>query len=432
MSGTTRRAVVLGALAAPLLTACRDTPPEAAPRVRPSPDVRGWTELPAAPIGAPVLRRGQAGVWTGEQVLVWGGASPRADGCAVAVTADGAAWTPGGADRRGSWATLAAAPLEPRSGAGFWWTGSSAVVVGGVDPWAECETRPAGRLDVAAYDPGTGSWLRWPDLPWPAGTVVDASGWTGEALLVFSVSAGAWTLRPGGAAWTRLPDPPLAPQGPSSRAWLNGWWTGSEWLLLGAAHDAAPVPVGLALDPARPAWRVLDPGPLAGYAVDAVWTGTELLAFDPAAGLSRLDPATGRWSRGGPGPLDGLGGRDDGPVLAWTGTELLVWGGYRAARDGGGVCMDGNGVDDAAFAYGGTCNPATGPLAAAHAPATGAWRSLPDGPWQRRTGSTAVWTGRELFLAGGVDLEERRAGGTPPFPDRAGHAFAVLDPSAGG
>lgn len=426
MTTVTRRAATLGALGAlgvPLLAGCRDD----APRAAPAPDRRGWTELAPAPLTSPGLRAGLAAVWTGEEVLVWGGSSPRADGCAVAVSADGAAWRPGAERRaRGSWTALPPAPLQARSEARLHWTGTEAVLLGGVDPWARCEARPAGRLDVAAFSPGSRSWRALPPLPWPEGTVVDASAWTPHGLLAWSIRAGAWSLPADGTSWTALPDPPVARGDASASAGVHDVWTGTEWVLLGGAATPDPVPLALAFDPVGASWRVLDRGPEHDPGRAVAWSGTDLLVFDPTAGLNVLDVASGRWTAAPAGPLDGLGGPGDGPTATWTGAELVVWGGSRSARDGF-HCFDGDGSDSTP---GGACNPAPGPLAAAYDPANRTWRLLPDGPWQRRTGTAGVWTGRAVFLGGGQDLEEAWGGGVPPFPDHPDHAFAVLDPSA--
>ncbi|MFD0481267.1 hypothetical protein ACFQ46_01570 [Kineococcus sp. GCM10028916] len=446
------RAAPLAAVAAVLsLTACREddagdaSPASPAVPARagggpPAPDVRGWTPLPAAPLQVPVLRAGQAAVWTGSQVLVWGGCTPFRDGCALALTGDGAAWTPG-ADGAGSWDVLAPAPVAARAQARLWWTGSCAVLVGGLDPWAACEARPAGFLDVASFTPsptGPGTWTRRPDLPWPVGTTVDASVWAGGAeggatgqLFAWSATAGAWSLGLGDSSWTRLPEPPWTPPAaPLSWSAVESWWTGSEWLVMGHVSTGEALVVGLAFDPARSVWRTLDPGPLAGPAVRAVWTGERLLTFDVEAGVSSYDPVVDRWTAAPSGPLDEIctWSPQGGPALAWTGAELLVWGGARRGRDTG-MCIDGNGRDDPEFAYGGRCNPATGPLGAAFDPAAGTWRTVPDGPWQRRGGATAVWTGESVFLAGGVDLEATRTGQLPPFPDHPEQAFVLFTPA---
>jgi len=210
---------------------------------------------------------------------------------------------------------------------------------------------------------------------------------------------------------------------------VSSAWTGREWLLLGTTSGAdRSVEVGLAYNPTTSSWRQLDPGPTRTGGTGVVWAGDRLLAFDLDHGVSSYDVDTDRWTAGAPDPLQAGGfGVRDAPALAWTGRELLVWGGSRSSRDGG-MCTDGNGVDDSAFDYGGACNPATGPLGAAYDPASDTWRTISDGPWQRRAGSAAVWTGEALLLAGGEDLEERRSGGVPRPPDHAEHAVATFTP----
>ena len=413
-----------------LVAACggadRDDPPP--------PDTGGWTELAAPPLETPVLRTGQAAVWTGDQALVWGGSSPRADGCAVAVTDDGAAWTPGSP---GSWTAMAAAPVAARSGADLLWTGTEAILVGGVDPWAVCESRPAGALDVAAFTPdaGAGSWARLPDLPWTPGTVVATSAWADGEVLVWSPVAGAWALHPGDAAWTPLPVPPLPasvgvpPEGLASvNTSVHSLWTGREWMLLGAVFGAEGViDVGLAYDPSQGSWRDVDPGPAAAGS-GVVWTGEQVLAFGLDRGVERYDVVGDRWTRGAADPLQTAPQEAvyGAPLLAWTGRELVVWGGPRS-RDFT-MCIDGSGPDDPAFEYGGSCNPATGPLGAAYDPDADTWRTIGDGPWQRRSDSAVVWTGTSVLLAGGRDLEESRHGRPPPFVDRPESAVATFTP----
>lgn len=489
-----RRSFLLASLSATTLgtalsaTACTDDPgtPEssgpgrgngpATPATSPTPDVRGWTVLPAPPLQQPVLRAGQAAVWTGRQVLIWGGCTPRKDGCAVAITADGAAWTPspeassGPGHEAGSWTAMAPAPLQARSHAQLWWTGTAAVLIGGQDPWAACEQRPAGRLDVASFTPGdsndsAGSWQQLPNLPWPAGTTVAASAWTGDTLgdttsdknaagdatagsvprsapasssgrlLAWAPAVGAWSLRLGEDTWTPLPSLPLAlPTTAGANASVRSWWTGSHWLITGTAWlpsttgSESSVDVGLAYDPLQDRWDVIDPGPLTGFDIDAVWSGARLFAFDPASGLSSFDPATNSWTSTAPGPLDDIGATspDGGPALAWTGTEVFIWGGARKARDTS-RCIDG---DPSAFVYGQVCNPPAGLLGAAYNATTNTWRPIPDGPLQRRAASAVVWTGHSVFLAGGIDLEERRDGTPPPFPDHPDTAVALFTPSS--
>ena len=444
----------------------------------PAPDTQGWTRLSPPPISAPVLRVGQAAVWTGRQALLWGGSSPRPDGCAVAVAADGAAWTPAagavtGADADadavadatkksfgGRWYVLPPAPVAARSGAQFLWTGSEAVLVGGVDPWAECESRPAGQLDVASYTPNSspsytpsstapggvgddagddagdgGIWRRLPDLPWPAGTVVAASTWAAGQVLVWSPTVGAWSLRLGETAWTPLPPAPLPASAAQPaqdlavvRASVHSIWTQREWLLMGTSYGAGgAIDIGLAFDPVSGVWRQINPGPLRDPGTGMAWSGREILAFGPDHALNRYDVSTNAWSARNAGPLQLTSAQRGAPVVVWAGSRLVVWGGARQ-RDAG-MCIDS--FDPAETEYGGVCNPATGPLGATYDVASDSWREFSDGPWQRRVGSAAVWMGDRLLLSGGRDLEVDRRGGGPVGQDDPKDAVVVVVPPAG-
>jgi hypothetical protein len=194
------------------------------------------------------------------------------------------------------------------------------------------------------------------------------------------------------------------------------------------ASTAGTVEAGLAYDPAAGSWRDVAVGPALTPGTDVVWTGKQVLAYDPLAGVLAYDPSTDRWNRGADGPIPLLttGSGNGGPVVSWAGTRLLVWGGSRA-RDLN-RCTDGDGLDDSASDYGGVCNPATGPLGAAYDPVADGWTEITDGPWQRRTETAAVWTGHELLLAGGRDLEQEREGRSRPYPDVPADAVVTFTP----
>lgn len=70
-----------------------------------------------------------------------------------------------------------------------------------------------------------------------------------------------------------------------------------------------------------------------------------------------------------------------GAVAAWTGSELVVWGG--------------TGPDNEPLADG-----------AAYDPEAGEWRAIAESPLTARTGLTSAWIGDELVVFGGRDLED--------------------------
>jgi hypothetical protein len=157
-----------------------------------------------------------------------------------------------------------------------------------------------------------------------------------------------------------------------------------------AVDLAAELPVG---------WSELPPPPENRSGAATAWTGSELLIWggyeytgtneDPAAGGLAFDAAARRWSVLPASPLDG---RSD-PAFAWTGSELLVWGGW----DGG--FRDPPYFDDGA----------------AYDPVRGTWRMLPAAPLSART-TFSVWTGKELIVWGSTDRFDRMRDGAAYDP----------------
>ena len=186
--------------------------------------------LPPAPISA---RTGPAAVWTGREMVVWGGTE--LIGGAEHPAADGAAFDP----TSGRWRLLASSPLSARSSAAVVWTGTEMVVWGGSN---------AGEFlgDGAAYDPADDSWR------------------------------------------------PIAP-GPLAPAMMPAVvWTGSEMVIVGGLNLDGQA---AAYDPAADAWRRLEPAPdRPGVFQPAVWTGRAML-FATESGTVLAHPVTsGGWT----------------------------------------------------------------------------------------------------------------------------------------
>jgi Kelch motif len=261
-----------------------------------------WPVLPEAPI-APRLQNDA--VWTGHEMVVYGGVRP--DG---APADDAAAYDPA----TGEWREVASPPDEVRGTPISVWTGHEVVAFGGVDDGTRRSTTGA------VYDPAEDTWR-------PIATAgsggLSSSGsyavWTGEQVLVagffrptpgldtFHGTEGAALYDPAADRWTSLPDPPeLLP------TFGDAFWTGTEMIVVGAEQgsgQAAPEGfVALAFDPAASTWRTL-PAPPIGPRPDLLvaWTGRELVLGgggsygSPASGVPThsdavaLDPAAGTW-----------------------------------------------------------------------------------------------------------------------------------------
>ncbi len=128
-----------------------------------------WNVGAEAPI---LLRSGHVSVWTGTELVVWGGSRPNdGDPGIIDTLDDGAAYDPA----TDTWRILAPSPLAGRTGAGVVWTGAEILVLatqgGGVLP----------TLDGAAYNPTTDTWRVLPEfdhtLGWSVLRTVDGTGY---------------------------------------------------------------------------------------------------------------------------------------------------------------------------------------------------------------------------------------------------------------
>ena len=328
-----------------------------------------WQLLPPAPTD--VGQAGMSGVWTGREVLF--------------TSADaqvGAAYNP----TTNSWRRLPGglAPTGTAQGGSFSsWTGKEMLVSG---------------LANAAYDPATNRWRRLPP-PGNYGGMPAVVTWTGSQMIQWGggccgdFSAGGSAYTPASNTWRNLPAAPLAGRRASASA-----WTGKELIIVGGYTEEAMGPRRVITDrvfadaaaynPKTRTWRRLPPLPVPRLGATAVWDGRQVLVAGGTAGVGRrllvdvfgYRPSTNRWQRLRPMPR----GRDghvtgDGHVAVWTGSRLLVWGGW-TVRGGRRVY------------------PRTG---LSFDPISNRWSPLlPGSPLAGRIGPTAVWTGRSIIVTG--------------------------------
>jgi hypothetical protein len=323
---------------------------------------------------APSAREAESAVWTGTELIVWGGLA------AGQRVNTGARYDP----VRDRWTTMSTvgAPA-PRALHTAVWTGHEMIVWGGDDATGVFGT--GGR-----YDPATDTWRATTLTGIPAARSMHSAVWTGSGMLVhggFGGPGAAWDLTssaiydPLADRWSFVPEAPEArrlhgsvwtPDGllawggyrgdtplatgarydPSTRTWSAlatdgapygigpSLWTGHELLSWAGARPGSRFDIGFRYDPAKRAWSPLPAAkaPSARRLQSVVWTGTEAIVWggyddhaksDPRTG-ARLDLAKGTWkplaTRGAPA------GRRE-PVAVWTGTQMLVWGGFDNVRD---------------------------------------------------------------------------------------------------
>jgi hypothetical protein len=276
-----------------------------------------WTKLPPSPLAT---SNGRTAVWTGTEMILWGG--EEGDGSHSAPDT-GAAYDP--AKRR--WRRLPQAPYWSLAGHVAVWTGTEMLVWGGVTT----DDRGA-----AAYDPQNDSWRILP--PGPLDVRHSAEGaWTGDRLVIWGgksqdglpITGGEGAaFYPESGAWTPIADSPLDPALPLPAT----VWTGDELIVTGGLGPLAQDGAGAAYDPLADRWREIRDLPRAGERDGApldlnsfngsAWTGDEAL-FVTADGVLSYDPVDDRWQLVD-APAEA---KVSDAVSVWTGDALIVWGG---------------------------------------------------------------------------------------------------------
>ncbi len=318
--------------------------------------------------GGPVGRNGQATVWSGSEMIVWGGRSQNVN----LVTGERYdplldAWTP--------MSTVGA----PSGGAAVW-SGSEMIVWGGSTP-------PRG----GRYDPVLDGWNEVATEGAPgAGTFLAV--WTGEEMIVWGATGTLGNLTNVGGRYDPAADTWSAislVDAPPARLGATAVWTGEELIVWGgySALDVADFTnTGASYDPESDSWTptATAGAPTARRFHTAVWTGHRMIVWGGDAGPFSLadgrsyDPGQNAWSPiSSTLPVQPPFDRRHAHTAVWTGAEMVVWGGTNAWS-----ILLGNGM---------RYNPGTNSWAAV---------SQTDAP-SARLGHAAVWTGDRMLVWGG-------------------------------
>lgn len=267
------------------------TSPATEGQVPTSPPLDITHELPDAPISA---RDGHSLVWTGSQLLVWGGTTGL-EGAGDPL-ADGAAYDPG----QRTWQQLPEAPDPGGSGHVAVWTGRRMLVAGGA--------REDTSHRVLAYDPATRTWSVGTEAPFAIERDTSATAWTGDRLAVWNPGVGYAEYDPASDTWTQ-PPAPLVPAPDDTYDRTRVLHAHGDLLYAVAAEVRAPLQVAVRRDGAWTRADELGSGtgtmPEGGQFSDArmanhtVATDAGLLAVSRSSDTipaALLDPATGTWA----------------------------------------------------------------------------------------------------------------------------------------
>ena len=199
-------------------------------------DPRSNAWRPISTNGAPGARFQHTAVWSGQEMLIWGGYTDAVSlyhgAYAKAYLNNGGAYNPAS----DSWREIssAGAPSERYNHVALW-TGNRMIIWGGNDSTQALN-------DGALYDPASDSWTPMSAVGAPCPRKQPAAVWTGKEMIVWGGdSRDDRTYYQDGARYNPATDTwtPISTNGaPIGRVCANAVWTGSKMVFWGGVNDA--------------------------------------------------------------------------------------------------------------------------------------------------------------------------------------------------
>ena len=264
-------------------------------------------------------------------MIIWGGLRLSVP---VGMLGDGAQYDPV-ADQ---WTSISfiGAPT-PRMQFAAVWTGTEMIF------WGGNRIYPGAAMlgDGARYNPTTNTWSPISAVGTPAGRFQATAVWTGTEMIVWGGSDGSAMLNSGARynpstdTWQTV----SSVNAPEGRRYHSAVWTGNRMIVWGG-RDENPYSIllntGAAYDPLTDTWATLPltDAPAPRYNHTANWTGTEMIVWGGKANIAgafvftnsggRFNPSTGTWQA--TTSTCAIPARTQHTTV-WSGTELLIWGG---------------------------------------------------------------------------------------------------------
>jgi N-acetylneuraminic acid mutarotase len=272
---------------------------------------------------APTARYLHPAVWTGNEMIIWGGTADLFTGLNT-----GARYNP----TTDSWASTSMnnAPAGRYDHSAVW-TGNEMIVWGGTDMFNYHNS--GGR-----YNPSTDSWVATNTTNAPTERDNHTAVWTGNEMIVWGGLGAAGTLNTGGRYnastdnWTAT----NTTNAPASRETHTAVWTGNEMVIWGGFDGSSTYfNTGGKYNPDTNSWTPTSTTnvPDSRSVHTAVWTGNEMIVwggvnFNTATYFNtggRYNPATNNWT------VTSTVNVPDGRfahTAFWTGSEMIIWGGF--------------------------------------------------------------------------------------------------------
>ena len=333
-----------------------------------SPD--SWKPLDAPPS----CRSRHTAIWTGNQMIVWGGYNDN-------YLNSGGIYTP----ITDTWETVAVTSSSPsfRAYHTAIWTGEEMVIWGGFNGSSYLN-------DGACYSPATNSWRQIPSNPSISARGRHTAVWTGSHMIIWGGDSGTyygdgWKLNPLNLTWTSI----STTDSPSARTRHTAVWTGTQMVIWGG-YNGAYLATGSRYSPKSDTWSLVSASgapPVGRADHTAVWAGSRMLVWGGYSGAleqtgAQYVESSDTWVT--ISTTNAPSARRNHTAV-WTGSKMIVWGGGEHSTSTSG--LNSGGVFDIEL----------------NAWVATASSSAPD---VRRLHS-AVWTGEEMIVWGGTQSYEK-------------------------
>lgn len=336
---------------------------------------------------APAPRYDHSAVWTGEEMIVWGGIQ----GGGVGPISTGYLYNP----KTDIWIKISDPPVgfAPRYYHAAVWTGTEMLIFGGLN-----DSPSTSFNSGALYDPKTDSWKLMSMTNAPQSRYAMSYVWTGTKLIAWGGTnvdpiSGEYIKLNDGAVydsitdeWKKISDNNFL----EARQGATAVWTGTEMIVWGGSGNGFKND-GARYNESTDTWTqiTLQQAPQERVSHAAVWTGQEMIIWGGLGGDylndgAKYDPSSDTWE---PTAMRCVPIARYGHTTIWTGNEMIIWGGWNPSQQS---------TDDPPYSNnlnsGGKYNPTTD---------TWINTTLTNAPFGRQ-GTTAVWTGDEMAVWGGV------------------------------
>src|SRR6478672_3691216 len=288
-----------------------------------NPSTDSWTATSTT--NAPSGRYEHTAVWTGTEMIVWGGAA-----CCTNYFNTGARYNPS----TDSWiATRTSNAPSARQGHTAVWSGSEMIIWGGYhfDQSGTHYLNTGGR-----YNPSTDSWTATSTPSAPSGRELHTAVWTGNEMIIWGGDRFGSYLNTGGRynpttdTWAAT----RTSNAPSPRTLHTGVWTGTEMIVWGGVANTV-FNTGGRYNPSTDTWIATSTSnaPSARQFHASVWCGSEMIVWGGSGNTylntgGRYNPTTDTWAA--TSTINSPTGRLLHTAV-WAASEMIVWGGWNGS-----------------------------------------------------------------------------------------------------